>query len=82
MSVEERIQEEQELYGIVVVNLNSKKVYVQWSFEPNADWSKGEDLVFDWIEDAYYIARTFHKAHIIDVDITPDTITFYLKAKI
>ena len=72
---------EQELYGIATIDLNKKKVYVQWSFNKNEDWSKGEDIVLDWIEDTYYIAQTFHKAYIIDVDMTPNTITFYLKAK-
>ena len=79
---EERIQEEEILYGLVKIDLNKKKVYVQWSETPNPDWSKGEDLVYDLVGDSYYVWRTFYKAYILDLDITPDSIIFYLKAPI
>jgi hypothetical protein len=83
MSEEEEIKKEEDiLYGLVKIDLNRKRVYVQWSEDPNPDWSKGEDLIYDLVEDSYYVWKTFYTACIIDVDITPDAIIFYLKATI
>jgi hypothetical protein len=74
---------EQELYGIVVINLNTKKVYVQWSFEPNPDWSRGEDLVFTSPEDAEKITETFKDVCVENVEVGEDgSITLWLRSKI
>jgi hypothetical protein len=76
------MSKENELYGFVKIDLNNKKVFTQWSLSPNADWSKGEDLVFVVPEDKIEIEGTLKDAYIVDVDITPDAIILYLKAKI
>ena len=35
------------VHGYVIIDLNEKKIYTQWSLEPNPDWSKGEDIVIN-----------------------------------
>jgi hypothetical protein len=73
---------EETLYGFVKIDLN-KKVYVQWSEDPNADWSRGEDLVFTLPEDAERIAETFKDAYIENVEVSKDgSITLWLRSKI
>ena len=69
-----------EMFGFAKIDLNKKLVYTQWSERPDADWSKGEDLVFT-LEDVEEITETFKNATITDVDVDKDGITLWLKSK-
>ena len=71
-----------EMFGFAKIKCeNGLKVYTQWSERPDADWSRGEDLVFA-IEDVEEITETFKNATITDVDVDKDGITLWLKSKI
>jgi hypothetical protein len=77
------MEDAKEMYGFAKIDLNNKKVYVQWSFEPNPDWSRGEDLVFTLPQDAEKITQTFKDAYIENVEVSKDgSITLWLRSKI
>lgn len=73
------------MYGFAkfVVEDGKLKVYTQWTLEPNADWTKGEDLVFTSPEDKDKIIATLENSYIEKADVNEDgSITLWLKSKI
>ena len=72
-----------EMFGFVKIDLNKKLVYTQWSERPDADWSRGEDLVFDIHEEADKVIETLKDSYITNVEVGEDgSITLWLKSKI
>jgi hypothetical protein len=59
------------------------KVYTQWSENPLADWSKGEDLVLTLPEDVEDLKTLLIDTYVEGVEIGEDgSIILWLRAKI
>lgn len=65
------------LYGYVIIDLENKIIYTQWSENPHADWSLGEDLVFS-LEDTEEIKETLKNSYVIDVEVYNNRIKLWL----
>jgi hypothetical protein len=68
---------ENKLYGYVIIDLENKMIYTQWSEDPNTDWSRGEDLVFS-LEDTEEIRETLKNSYVMDVEVSNNRIKLWL----
>jgi hypothetical protein len=70
------------LYGYVVIRLGDDNIYTQWSLNPNTDWSKGEDLIFNIHEETDKVIETLKNTHITGVEIYFDRIKLWLETTV
>jgi hypothetical protein len=74
-----------EMFGFAKIKCENGrlKVYTQWSERPDADWSRGEDLVFVLPEDVENLKIVLNDTHIEVVEANEDgSITLWLRSKI
>jgi len=75
------------LAGVIVIDLEEKKILTQWALLKenetinDVDWSKGEDMAFS-LDDVEWIKETFKSTCVESVEVEEGLIRLYVTSKL